>query len=339
MIKDGRNKVLVMQTAFIGDVVLSTSIAETINRYFPETEIHYLVRKGNESLLFNNPKISKIIVWDKKNGKYKSMLQVIKLLRLEKYSLVLNLQRFLSSGLIALFSGASTLAGFKKNPLSFAFNYRADHEISADGKMHEVERNFKLLNLVHPGILRYELPKLYSSPDDEAKVNQVVTSSKFITISPGSVWFTKQFPEQKWVDFLNALMPSQMQIYIIGGHSEYQLGETIIRKTSNKNAVNLCGKFGFVQSALLMKKAAMNYVNDSAPLHLASAMDAPVTAIFCSTVPGFGFGPLSKSSFIVQNQGVLDCRPCGLHGKRICPKGHFKCANDIDISDLTDKLR
>lgn len=73
----------------------------------------------------------------------------------------------------------------------------------------------------------------------------------------------------------------------------------------------------------------MNYVNDSAPLHIASAMNAPVTAIFCSTVPAFGFGPLRENGRVVETLEKLDCRPCGLHGHQACPKGHFKCALGI----------
>jgi len=87
-------------------------------------------------------------------------------------------------------------------------------------------------------------------------------------------------------------------------------------------------------SAALIRDAFMNYTNDSAPLHLASAMDAPVAAVFCSTVPEFGFGPLSAKSFVIQTSEKLTCRPCGLHGKKVCPKKHFKCAESIAIKQL-----
>ena len=82
----------------------------------------------------------------------------------------------------------------------------------------------------------------------------------------------------------------------------------------------------------------MNYVNDSAPMHLASAVNAPVCVIYCSTVPHFGFGPLSDISNIVEVKENLDCRPCGLHGHRACPKGHFKCAQQIDVQQLLANL-
>jgi heptosyltransferase-2 len=76
-----------------------------------------------------------------------------------------------------------------------------------------------------------------------------------------------------------------------------------------------------------MRDAAMNFVNDSAPMHFASAMNAPTTAFFCSTIPEFGFGPLSEKARIVETEEQLECRPCGLHGKKSCPLGHFKCGS------------
>jgi heptosyltransferase-2 len=99
----------------------------------------------------------------------------------------------------------------------------------------------------------------------------------------------------------------------------------------------MAGKLSLLESAAIMAGARMNFVNDSAPMHLASAVNAPVTAVFCSTVPAFGFGPLSDNAFIAETTIPLDCRPCGLHGYTVCPKGHFKCA-EIEIHTLTGKV-
>ncbi|MGZ4057095.1 MAG: glycosyltransferase family 9 protein, partial [Bacteroidia bacterium] len=88
----------------------------------------------------------------------------------------------------------------------------------------------------------------------------------------------------------------------------------------------------------LIKDAQMNYVNDSGPMHIASAMNAKTTAIFCSTVPAFGFGPLSDDAKIVETKLQLDCRPCGLHGHKECPKGHFKCALTIETEELLRQI-
>jgi heptosyltransferase-2 len=96
----------------------------------------------------------------------------------------------------------------------------------------------------------------------------------------------------------------------------------------------LAGDLTLLQSAALMSKAEMNYTNDSGPLHLSSAMNAPTTAVFCSTIPEFGFGPLSDVSKIVETTIDLPCRPCGLHGHKKCPQSHFKCGISIQIDQL-----
>ena len=87
-----------------------------------------------------------------------------------------------------------------------------------------------------------------------------------------------------------------------------------------------------------MRDAVMNYVNDSAPMHFASAVNAPVTAVYCSTIPEFGFGPLSDESYVVEIAEPLDCRPCGLHGYKACPLGHFNCARNIHDRQLLETL-
>jgi heptosyltransferase-2 len=106
----------------------------------------------------------------------------------------------------------------------------------------------------------------------------------------------------------------------------------------DKMVTILAGKLNFLESAALMEKAVMNYVNDSAPMHFASAMNAPVTAIYCSTIPAFGYGPLSENSTIVELQEPLSCRPCGIHGKKSCPETHFNCAMKIRNEQLLASL-
>ena len=114
--------------------------------------------------------------------------------------------------------------------------------------------------------------------------------------------------------------------------------EMIIRDSGSKKCVNLAGNFSLLETASLMKDAIMNYVNDSAPMHIASAMNAPVTAYYCSTIPEFGFGPLSDVKKIMEIETKLNCRPCGLHGYKECPMGHFRCGNEIPIEKSLVKI-
>ena len=175
-------------------------------------------------------------------------------------------------------------------------------------------------------------PKLYPT-DNDFQVTSQYKSQPYICIAPTSVWFTKQYPKEKWAEFINQV-DAAFQIYLIGGPDDTNACSEIISLSKKSGIINLCGKLSFLQTSALLVDAKMNYVNDSAPMHMASAMNAPVTAIFCSTIPSFGFGPLSDNSRIIETNEKLECRPCGLHGFKNCPKGHFNCALTIKTTDL-----
>lgn len=328
-------KILIIQTASIGDVILSTALAQSLHQRFPDVAIHYIVRAGYEALFEAHPYISKVWPWDKRKQKYRSMLKLASAIRKERYDLIINVQRFFSSGLITLLGGARVTIGFRKNPLSSFFTHAYPHRIEAsEGSPHEVERNHALISFLK-GIDPAK-PALYPSKTDNDRI-MGYTKLPFITISPASLWFTKQFPEEKWIELVEAF-PRNLNVILLGSKADMMLCERIKKVTGRPFLVNLAGQLSLLQSAALMKHALMNYTNDSAPMHLASAVNAPVTAVFCSTVPEYGFGPLSDVSHIVQIAENLECRPCGLHGRKRCPQGHFRCANDIKVSQLTAVL-
>ncbi len=325
-------RILVIQTAFIGDVILATSLLEKLHHTFPKSKIDYLIRKGNESLVFNHPFINELIIWNKQDSKYRSLYQLLKKIRASKYDVVINTQRFGATGMLTAFSGAPVRSGFAKNPFSLGFTHSAPHEIG--NGTHEVERNQKLIAFLTDS--EYALPKLYPSSTDFDLISQY-SQLPFVTISPSSVWFTKQYPMDKWVDLIDQL-PSHFNVFLLGGPGDQKQNEVVISKCKTNVPQNLAGKLRLLQSAALMRTSKMNYVNDSGPLHLCSAMNAPVTSVFCSTVPEFGFTPLSSIHYMVEGKQKLDCRPCGLHGLKKCPKGHFKCANNIETKQLLNSL-
>lgn len=319
------NRILVIQTAFLGDVILATPVVSELHRLYPDASIDMLVKKGNESLLENNPKLNTVYVLNKKDGKLKGISTLIKTFRKSKYDLIINLHRFGSSGIIAGFSGGKKVIGFKKNPFSFLYSEKFDHQIG-DGT-HEVERNLSLIGKM--GGKKSVRPELYPSDIDKEKV-QSHAQGKYVTMAPASVWFTKQLPKEKWIELIKQ-QSEDTTIYLLGAPGDKALcDELILSANSGSKIVNLAGELTLLQSAALMQNAHMNFVNDSGPLHLASSMNAPTTAFFCSTVPSFGFGPLADKSVVKEVNG-LDCRPCGLHGHKECPKGHFKCGYDISL--------
>ncbi|MBS1559151.1 MAG: glycosyltransferase family 9 protein [Bacteroidetes bacterium] len=324
---------LIIQTAFIGDVVLATGLIEKLHQHYPESKIDFLLRKGNEGLLVGHPFVREVLIWDKKQSKIKNLFMLIRCIRTKRYNVVVNVHRFASSGMITVFSGAEIKIGFSKNPLSFLFTQRLAHSIN---NIHEAARNHKLIEKLTDS--QYANPKLYPSQNDFEKVN-LFKKGKYICLAPTSVWFTKQLPAEKWIDLLVLLRDRYAHYYLLGAPGDFNTCESIRLASANENVINLAGKLSFLESAALMKDAEMNFVNDSAPMHIASAMNAPVTAVFCSTVPAFGFGPLSKQSFIVETNEKLVCRPCGLHGYKDCPKGHFKCAYTITAEQLMSVLK
>ena len=325
-------KILIIQTAFIGDAILATSLIESIHAaYEGECEIAVVVRKGNESLLTNNPKISRVVVWDKKDKKYSNLLKIIRELRKTKFDAVYNLQRFASTGFMTWRMRSPIKVGYAENPFSWLYSRKYKHVL--DGK-HEVSRNFDLLRADLPDTAILLNTKLYPSQLDKELVTQKINlNERYVVLAPASVWYTKQWPKHKWVDLINSLDQS-IQVYLIGAPSDQALINEIIEKSNHQNLHNFAGVFSLLQAAFLMQSATRVFVNDSAPLHLASAVNAPVTAFFCSTVPSFGFGPLSSDSVIAETSMRLACRPCGLHGYKACPKGHFKCAESIEIPSI-----
>ncbi|MCO5234770.1 MAG: glycosyltransferase family 9 protein [Chitinophagaceae bacterium] len=328
-------KILIIQTAFIGDVVLSTCLIEKLQAFFPDARIDFLLRKGNEDLLKSHPHLNEVLVWDKKNGKYRNLWQLLRQIRKNKYDTVINVQRYSATGLLTAFSGARKRIGFDKNPLSPLFDIAVKHDLhKAKGITHEIERNLNLVQSFTDASI-YK-PRLYPSQQDDNAVRSL-KSSPYLCIAPASVWFTKQYPAYKWISFINKI-PYPFTIYLLGAAGDAALCERIRQKT-NREVISLAGKLSFLQSASLMKGAAMNYVNDSGPMHFASAMNAPVTVIFCSTAPVYGYGPLSDRRFIVETEEALDCRPCGLHGHKKCPMGHFKCAHHIRDEQLLVPLQ
>lgn len=300
---------------------------QSLRKRFPDISIDIVVRKGNEGLLSGFSNIDKIHVWDKKKGKYRNLRNLGKELRQKEYDVVYNLQRFFSSGYLTWKAAGKIKVGYRKNPFSRFFTHRIDHKIG-NGR-HEVERNHELLRST--GDFTAERPALFPTASDNHKAAELAGSDPYYVMAPSSVWFTKQMPEEKWLELMKVL-PAEIPVLLIGGPADKEKLDELIQVSGRSNAVNTAGALTLIQSAALIGKAKRTYVNDSAPLHMASAMNAPVTAFFCSTIPDFGFGPLSDDSQLLESVTQLDCRPCGLHGHRTCPKSHFKCGTEIDVT-------
>jgi heptosyltransferase-2 len=328
----GSKKFLIIQTASIGDVILATPVIEKLHSCYSDSKIDFLIKKGCDGVLSGHPLINTLYIWNKGKGKYANLYQILKEVRTVHYDYVINIQRFASTGLFTALSKGEIKSGFSKNPFSFLYDIRISHHIN--NGMHEIERNLELIqNFTDKSPSKV---MLYPTPKDSTNVLKF-KNSEYLCIAPASLWLTKQYPAGKWIEFIN-IIEKGLYIYLLGSESDNDLCKEIINSCNNKKVINLAGKLTLLETAALMKDSIMNFVNDSAPLHISSAMNAPTTAVFCSTVPEFGFGPLADDSVVVQTSLKLDCRPCGLHGFKKCPEKNFDCAYSVNNDELLKRI-
>jgi ADP-heptose:LPS heptosyltransferase len=205
--------ILLIQTAFIGDVILATALIEKLHQFYPDASIDFFLRKGNETLLTGHPFLREVIVFDKKR-KYRNLFLLLGKIRESHYDLLINVQRFTTTGIITAFSGAKEKIGFDKNPLSIFYSKKVRHEV---GQLHEVERNQKLIEGLTDA--KVAKPKLYPSVDNFEKVKLYQTGT-YYCIAPTSVWFTKQWPAEKWIELIQSIQSKVKSIFLLGATAD-----------------------------------------------------------------------------------------------------------------------
>lgn len=335
------DKILVIQTAFLGDVILALPLVQTLKMHLPDSKIDFLCVPDNVSVLQNHPDIAQIIPYDKKGGdKIDKFIEILSMIREKEYDVVISPHRFLRSALLTYYSEADTRIGFDRNSLSFLLTHKVRYERST----HEIERNVNLVKMI-PGINFDEAkvslkPQLHPGIEDKEKVYGYVpleNSNKLITVAPCSRWFTKQFPLAKTSNLVKQLNESGFTVALIGGKLDANYCARVVESTGNTKTIDLCGKLTPLQSYFAITLSKLLITVDSAAQHLGASSDTPIVLIYGSTNSSFGFYPLTSAHKIIENNS-LDCRPCTDHGKKSCPKKHFKCMEDITEKSIIDSI-
>lgn len=327
-------KVLVLQTAFPGDVVLATPLARGIKEAVPEADVHFLVIPQSAILLKNNPFIKKVWVYDKR-GRDRgvgSFISLIRQIRNAHFDTAVVPHRSLRSAILVWAAKIPCRVGFRKSAGACLFT----DVVSYPTQIHEVDRNFQLLQAL--GVERaVSDPELFPGPEELEIVDQFLMKAgidrdqKCIAMAPGSIWPTKRWPPESFARVAHKLWEDkQILSILVGGEKDAVLGDQILRMT--QGVVSAMGRLSLLESAELIRRCCAILTNDSAPLHLGAAMGTPVVAIFGPTVPAFGFGPYGEGHRVVEKE--LDCRPCGIHGGKRCRKGHFDCMRSITSQDV-----
>ena len=252
------SKVLIIQTAFLGDAVLITSLLEKIRVESPSSTIHLLVRKGLEDIFKAYPQgnFGQVWTYDKSN-KLKSWWALRNELTKEKFDQVFVAQRFFGMGLLSISIGAKKVVGFDKNPLSLFFDEKIKHEFG-QGK-HETERNTELL----ASWLGPQLHKPFLNASHLNNLPVDLQAKKYVSISPGSVWETKRFPVHKWIEFIH-LLPLDQEIVLMGSAAEKYLSDEIENsfEGSGRHIHNACGRFNLQEAIAVYQQSLMSFVND-----------------------------------------------------------------------------
>jgi lipopolysaccharide heptosyltransferase II len=310
---------LVIQTAFLGDVVLTTSLLSAIAAHHGPVDV--VTTPIAAPLLETHRSVRKVIAYDKRGSDrgWAGLRKLAERLKTEQYQRAYLPHRSLRTAALGMLARIPSRIGFS-GPWSFLYTEARPKPPLG----HESDR---LLALADEAPGAYP-PHLRPTTADERAAAAVVTG-EFVALAPGSIWGSKRWP---YYGELARQLADYAPVVVVGGQDDVGLGEAIVRAVgpTRGRAVNACGKLTLRQSAALIGRAALLVTNDSAPLHLATAMGTPVVALFGPTVTEFGFGPL-RAGDIALGVDELPCRPCSPHGPPQCPLGHHRCMRDLTV--------
>lgn len=320
-----QKEILVIQTAFPGDAILTLPFIQELKKQKPNYLITVLCIPSTAEIFEASPSIDSVISIDKK-GRHKSFFsffKFVKELKKKKYEIIYSPHRSLRSAIIALSLSPNNSHGFENSSLRYAFKYCVKYNPSD----HEVKRNLEFLDSDFSGDKWRVLPVISAAKDSKKRVSDYLNVNgikKFIAMAPGSVWETKKYPVEYFRKVIEHFLSNDFQIVLIGGSEDKILCENLMMDEKELIFI-VAGEFSFIETIELLKNSSLLISNDSAPTHLGMCADIPVLTIYCSTTPEFGFYPYNnRSDYISFDE--LNCKPCGIHGFNSCPTSTFDCA-------------
>ncbi len=329
-------KILIIHTAFIGDIVLSTPLIKRIKEVYPESKITYVTTPVGASILRNNEDITEIIEYDKRGAHsgFKGLIALGRRLRYENFNLVLTPHRYLRSSILSWLTRSPKRIGYDTASGAILFT----DKVKYDKEKHEVEKLLSFMGEI-PKNSRENYPiELYPSKKDTEIINRIweengLENEDVVAIAPGSKWFTKKWPLEYFNKVIDLLIENNKKVIVIGGKDEM-----FLNVHTSKGVIDLRGETTLLELAEVLRRVRVVLTNDSSPIHIASAFkNTRIIALFGPTVKEFGFFPWSENSEVLEIEG-LPCRPCGIHGGNKCPKGHFKCMLEIKPEKVFDKI-
>jgi heptosyltransferase-2 len=309
-------------------VVLTTPLLSVLAaRHGP---VDVVTTPAAAGLLEGHPSVASVIRYDKRgvDRGWRGLLRIGRELRSREYSRVYLPHRSLRSAALALWSGALERIGFADAPGAVSYTSRVARPASG----HEVER---LLALAQPASAEEAGVSLALTEQDRTRADAWLASqgvvTRFAALAPGSIWGTK-----RWPYYLELAARLDRMVVVVGGADDVALANAIVAAAPDR-VVSAAGVLSLRESAALIQRASVLVTNDSAPLHLATAVGTPIVALFGPTVPEFGFGPRRAGDLTLGHAG-LSCRPCSRHGPPRCPLGHHRCMRDLSVDAVLEAV-
>jgi len=329
---------LVIQTSFLGDMVLTTPL---IRELAQRGAVDVVATPANAELLAHNPRVRHVYRYDKR-GTHAGVWGFRAVARLARASgpsdVAFLAQGSLRSAALALVAGYHARVGFDTSAGRAFYTRRVPYHRDR----HHAERLWSLAEALpatggSPSrpLLR---PELFPGADDEDAVERLLDANghagePLIAVAPGSVWATKRWP---YFAALTRRLTLLGRVVVLGSANDTPLAQDIVSESFG-SAIDATGTLPLLASAALIRRSRVLVTNDSAPLHLASAVDTPTVALFGPTVPAFGFGPLASAGVIAEVP-MLECRPCHAHGPQRCPLEHWRCMRDLTVAEVLEAV-
>lgn len=340
-VADWKN-VLVVQTSFLGDTVLTLPLLSEIRRRFPVGRLSLLCTTTGMELLAGHPAIDELIVDDKRrtDAGLAGLWRKAKVLEQKRFTLALSPHKSLRSALLLYLAGIPYRVGFRQSKGAFLFNAL----VSRDPLRHDVQRNLSLLEAFGVAVAdagqAIDLPL---SAVSRERARAVLTAAgvdpdkRIVGIHPGSVWPTKRWSAEHFAKLIELLKREEAcEIVLFGAPEDLETVERIQSRCA-VGSLSLAGKTALRDLPAAIGACDLFITNDSGPMHIAVACHVPVVAIFCATTPSLGFYPYSSNAIVVEKR--LSCRPCSSHGGRRCPLGTEDCIRLVRPEDVLQAAR
>ncbi|MEO0041872.1 MAG: hypothetical protein RL329_1320 [Bacteroidota bacterium] len=322
-------KVLIIRFSSIGDIVLTSPVARCLKLQLNAT-VHYLTKKSFENIVIHNPFIDKVFLIQK------DVEEILEVLKKEQYDLVIDLHKNIRSWQTRRALGVTSVAFDKLNIEKWLL---VQLKINRLPHTHIVERY--LSAVASFGVVPDERGLDYFIPSsDEIDVMQQFQLKKqqYVSFVTGAAHATKRLPEAKIIEICQKIIALGMPVVLLGGKEEAEKGERILKMVNSTHCYNTCGQLNLHQSASVVRQSAVVVSHDTGLMHIAAAFQRKIVAIWGSTVPAFGMYPYrtEHTSFEIN---PLRCRPCSKIGFDQCPKGHFRCMNDLDTHKIVQQVQ